>query len=320
MTNPKVSVVVPVYNVEKYLKECLDSILAQTLKEIEIICINDGSTDSSGKILDEYAKKDSRIVVIHKKNSGYGHTMNIGLDRAKGDYIGIVESDDFIEENMFETLYYHIKKDDLDIVRCNYYHYNSSKGQNILNDNNFLPLNKILNPLEDKIVFYQAPAIWVNLVKRSLIKDNQIRFLHTPGASFQDTSFAFKLYSVAKRIKIIDDAMLHYRIDNQGSSVRSLGKVFCVNDEYAEILRFTKEKNIYDDLRYVIPKIKFACYRWNHNRVAIRYRILFISRYWVEMLKDFISGNIKKDLYTKSEYRKLRRILFFPFWYFIKDI
>ena len=121
----KVSVVVPVYNVQKYLKKCLDSIVNQTLKEIEIICVDDGSTDSSGEILDQYAAKDKRVRVIHKKNTGYGNSMNIGFAAATGEYIGIVESDDFAELNMFETLYKVAHKNDLDVVKSSFYFYYS---------------------------------------------------------------------------------------------------------------------------------------------------------------------------------------------------
>ena len=100
---PKVSIVVPVYNVEKYLDECIESIINQSLNDIEIICVNDGSTDSSLEILNNYAQKDKRIIVINKSNSGYGNTMNIGINAAKGEYIGIIESDDFADTKMFEN-------------------------------------------------------------------------------------------------------------------------------------------------------------------------------------------------------------------------
>ena len=101
----KLSVLVPIYNVEQYLPQCLDSLCAQTLKSLEIICINDGSTDASGAILDEYSKNNPNIIVINKKNSGYGDSMNCGLRKAVGEYIGIVESDDFIDPDAFEKLY-----------------------------------------------------------------------------------------------------------------------------------------------------------------------------------------------------------------------
>ena len=102
---PKVSILVPIFNVEKYLRQCLDSIVNQTLKDIEIICINDGSTDSSPAIIDEFAKNDPRIVILTKTNSGYGDSMNQGLKKATGEYIGIVESDDWVDIDMFENLY-----------------------------------------------------------------------------------------------------------------------------------------------------------------------------------------------------------------------
>ena len=97
---PKVSIVVPIYNVEKYLNECVDSILNQSLKDIEEILVDDGSPDNCGKIVDEYAAKDSRVVPVHQKNSGYSVAVNKGIDLAKGEYIGIIESDDFIEPDM----------------------------------------------------------------------------------------------------------------------------------------------------------------------------------------------------------------------------
>ena len=99
---PKVSIIIPTYNVENYLRECMDSVTRQTLKDIEIICINDGSTDGSLEILKEYADKDPRIVLVDKENEGYGVGMNIGLDKASGEYIGIVEPDDFVPLNMYD--------------------------------------------------------------------------------------------------------------------------------------------------------------------------------------------------------------------------
>ena len=114
---PKVSVVIPIYNAENYLRQCLNSIVGQTLRDIEIICVDDGSTDTSLSIIHEYAQKDPRIKVISKPNSGYGHSMNVGLDAATGEYFGIVDSDDYILPEMYETLYYYAHKDDLDVYK-----------------------------------------------------------------------------------------------------------------------------------------------------------------------------------------------------------
>lgn len=118
-----VSILVPIYNVERYLEKCLNSLISQTLKNIEIICINDGSTDNSLAIIKKYAQKDSRIVIINKKNTGYGDSMNQGLKRAKGEYIGIVESDDFVDKKMFEVLYNMALQYKADIVKSSFYQY-----------------------------------------------------------------------------------------------------------------------------------------------------------------------------------------------------
>ena len=111
----KVSIIVPIYNVEQYLVECMESIVHQTLKDIEIICVNDGSTDNSLKIIQDYAQKDNRIVIIDKQNEGYGKGMNDGLDKATGEYVGIVEPDDYVDLHMYEDLYKIAHENDL---RC----------------------------------------------------------------------------------------------------------------------------------------------------------------------------------------------------------
>ncbi len=314
----KISILIPCYNVEKYIKQCLDSVVNQTLKDIEIICINDGSTDSTLDILREYESRDNRIKVISKQNSGYGASMNIGLEAANGEYIGIVESDDFAELDMFEKLYNTAKDNDLDLVRCQYYLYKSSDNSNELFDNTWVPMNKIYCPLDDNTPFLQAPAIWCNLFKKDMIFDNNIRFLETPGASYQDTSFAFKLYACAKRFMMISDAFIHYRVDNENSSVNSVKKMDCVITEYAEIKNFAKEHKIYDKLRFLIPKIKYGCYRWNHERLVRKLKFPFLLKMSKEYLADFLQGNIDKNLFTKKEYKRIFTISFFPLLYIFR--
>ena len=151
---PKVSIIIPTYNVENYLRECMESVTRQTLKDIEIICINDGSTDGSLQILKEYANKDSRIVLVDKKNEGYGVGMNIGLDKATGEYIGIVEPDDFVPLNMYEDLYNAAKENDLDFVKADFYRFTrDSENGNMELIYNHLDAtgenyNQVINPFE----------------------------------------------------------------------------------------------------------------------------------------------------------------------------
>ena len=128
-TKAKVSIVLPIYNAEPYLRECLDSCIHQTLEDIEIICVNDGSTDNSLKIIKEYADKDIRIRYIDKPNAGYGQTMNCGMALASGEYIGIVEPDDFIKLDMYETLYKKAKSENFDIVKSDYCTFDKKSSQ-----------------------------------------------------------------------------------------------------------------------------------------------------------------------------------------------
>ncbi|MBQ6154455.1 glycosyltransferase family 2 protein, partial [bacterium] len=125
----KISVVVPVYQVEQFLPQCLNSILAQTLKELEIIVVDDGSPDNCGHIIDEYAKKDSRIIPIHQDNQGYGSAVNNGIKRAHGQYLAVVESDDFLEPEMYAKLYAKAEKYHADIAKCSFYNFNQDNQQ-----------------------------------------------------------------------------------------------------------------------------------------------------------------------------------------------
>ena len=276
----RVSVLVPIYNVEKFLPECLDSLVNQTLKDIEIICINDGSTDRSPQIIQEYAKKDKRIKVINKKNSGYGDSMNQGLKKAKGEYVGIVESDDFIDLDAFEKLYKIAKKYDCDVVKSNFYEYYGDEKKDKGKSNLFLEqdLGRVLNPRESINIFYQAPCIWAAIYKRSFLEKNEIDFLPTPGASYQDTGFNLKVWSAAKRVYFVDQAFLHYRQDNSNSSVKDSGKIYCVSEEYKSIEEFLRKRGDLEELGPIMVTSKFGAYIWNLRRLSFKAAMKFAKQ------------------------------------------
>ena len=188
---PKVSVIVPVYNVGKYLQQCLDSILVQTLQDIEVICVDDGSTDSSGKILDQYVLEDKRVKALHRKNAGYGAAMNAGLDAAQGEYIGIVESDDCIKAEMYQTLYDAAIKDNLDVVKSDAIYWMESVGY--LKEIHYQWLDNYYDRIlydEDRNIFFDFYMnIWTGIYKKTFLMENKIRFHETPGASYQDNGF-----------------------------------------------------------------------------------------------------------------------------------
>ena len=302
-TNIAVSILVPIYNVEKYLAECLDSILNQTLDNIEIICINDGSTDSSLEILQEYSRKDNRIKIINKENSGYGASMNIGLDAASGEYIGIVEPDDFVKKTMFENLYNLAKNYDAEIVKSDFLQYTTSnkhtrKSGIISKKYADKPLNIFTYP----DLLKMPPSIWSAIYKRELITKNNIRFLETPGASYQDTSFAFITLSLGEKIVLTDKAFLYYRQDNENSSVNSKEKVFLVCGEYDKITDFlnknTKIKKAVNTQKLIK---QYSTYLWNLKRIDDKFKDSFMDVFAETFKKYFDAGEISEKFYKKHD-------------------
>lgn len=301
-STPKVSILVPIFNVEKYLRQCFDSIVNQSLKDIEIICINDGSTDSSPEIIKEYAKNDPRFVVINKTNSGYGDSMNKGLEKASGEYIGIVESDDWVDIDMFENLYNIAVKNNVEVVKSNFYFYsglgNTNKKFQLVNS---VDSEKVINPLETNSVFFPQAAIWTGLYKKSFLSKNAITFLPTPGASYQDTGFNFKVWASAKKAYLTNDAYLHYRIDNDNSSVKSKGKIFAVVDELTDMYRFAKETKHFDQLKPILFQRKYEIYMWNYGRLTSDAAREFISHVSAELKSDKKNGLYDTTLLTRKE-------------------
>lgn len=224
MSTPKVSVIVPVFNVKTYLRECLDSILAQTLTDIEVICGDGGSTDGSLEIIQEYAQKDSRINYITKERSGYGQSMNDCMAMARGEYIGIVESDDAIEPDTYEVLYDLAKKNDLDWIRGDIYYYYSGmpegkqlKRESIIYGGEFY--NTVLNPQTDYRPYKSGLRTWSGIYKTAFLREHDIQHNETPGGSYQDVGFYLKTLYYANRVYFVNKAFYKWRQDNPGSSV-----------------------------------------------------------------------------------------------------
>ena len=209
---PVVSVLIPVYNVEEYLPRCLESIMSQTLKNLEIICVNDGSTDNSGKILEEYAKKDSRIIVVTKENGGLPSARNAGLERASGKYVGFVDSDDYVKPEMYETMVNAAKKDNSEIVICGANIFpESPKADKWLYDT-LSPQAAHYKEYSPEVIFDRGdatPFLWRILAKKSLIDEYDLR-LDENIVLGEDKAFQEKLYSRAKGITVIPDKLYNY--------------------------------------------------------------------------------------------------------------
>jgi len=306
---PKVSILIPIYNAEKYLRQCLNSVVNQTLKDIEIICINDGSIDTSLTIIQEFQAKDSRVKIIDKKNTGYGHSMNLGIIQSTGKYIGIVESDDFAELNMFETLLNIAEKNDIDVVKGNYYQYINGRDYKT----NIIPnvkYNEVFHPYNYPNVFGMQCAIWSAIYKKEFLVNNGICFLETKGASFQDTSFNFKVWACAIKVYLIDNPLIHYRLDNENQSVKSKDKVYCICDEYNEIDSFLNN-NIDKKIKLAPLKnrLKFSSYLWNINRIDSEKSINFRNLMACEFIRELEEGNIDKRCFSDADWDLLMKII-----------
>lgn len=204
---PVLSVLVPIYNTERYLEQALDSLCAQTFKDVEIICINDGSTDSSRDIIQKYLDSDSRFRVIDKPNSGYGASMNRGIAESRGEYIAILEPDDILEPNAFELLVGKAEESGADVIKANYWFYWSVPEERNQLISVIKPemANRILDPQEEPDIYLALPSVWSAIYKRSYLQKNNIRFLETPGASFQDLGFTFKIWAYTRKVYLLEN-------------------------------------------------------------------------------------------------------------------
>lgn len=321
---PKISIIIPVYNVENYLRECLDSVQCQTLEEIEVICVDDGSTDSSGKILDEYSQNDSRFHIIHKINEGYGKAMNIGIGLATAPYIGVVESDDKVAIDMFEKLYFLMEDKKVDLLKTDFYEfYDDGKGNYIeeysplIFDEKFDKLyeNKFnIREHEEALLFHRYT--WNGLFNKEFLWREKILHNETPGASFQDNGFWFQTMIKAKNIYFARKAYYRYRIDNPNSSMYSKTKPFAICAEYDFVKNILSQMGCAGKRYYRwINRIKIVDCIYTIGRVEERYKVPLAER----IKKDFIQaanlGDIDASLYNDIDKKKIFEILANPILY-----
>ena len=323
----KVSIIVPVCNVEEFLSECLDSCINQTLKEIEIICVNDGSSDNSLKILQEYAEKDKRVKVIDKDNAGYGHAMNIGMDMASGEYIGIVESDDFVELDMYEELYNIAASNNLDFIKADFHRFARDKNNNLKKDLIRVAArapddyNKVINPKEDTRVFHLVMQTWSGIYKRDYLIANNIRHNETPGASYQDNGFWFQTFMYAERIYFYNKPFYMNRRDNPNSSVYSKGKVYCMHEEYDHIYEILKENNeLYRLYKYQYSRKKFLNFLFTYNRISDEFKYEYVFSIQKELKEAVKRFEIDWNDFDEKDKNDLKLIFKDPKEFYLNDI
>lgn len=302
---PKVSVVVPIYNVEKYLEECVDSILAQTLKDIEVILVDDGSPDGSPAIVDKYAKQDKRVVAVHRKNGGYSKAVNYGIEIAKGEYIGIIESDDWIEPDMYEKLYESATTYNTDVAKAEFYLYNSTlfnRARNVryVNGWGMVDLDNApdgafhITEWPDLIGFHAS--IWSCIYRSDFIK--KIKLIDTAGASYQDFPFMIEVMTKAKSVSIVKKPMVHWRNDpKQGNSTSQKGKkLLFMPENTANSYNILKNSGYYDELKEAF----FAQAAWANYSFLMCIDKKYQEKYY-DMLVDIFKP-LKTDTHFSFEY------------------
>ena len=230
---PKVSIVVPMYGVEPFLNKCVDSLLAQSLHDIEIILVDDGSPDRCGEIAEEYAIKDNRVKVIHQKNSGLGPARNTGMAAATGEYIGFVDSDDWANNCMFERLYNAAKKNNADIAVGGHCDWREGKvirskrhplaGKTVMDRSEIDEIRRNLygRSIDDKVTEAFPMSVWIAVYRKTLIDNNQLKFKNIIS---EDVIFNISAYKFANKITFTGDTDYCYRNENQTSIMRSFSE------------------------------------------------------------------------------------------------
>ena len=310
MDRIKVSVILPSLNVCEFIRECIESVINQTLRDIEIICVDAGSTDGTLEILREYEKQDERIKVIVSDRKSYGYQMNLGIMAAAGEYIGIVETDDLISTQMYEELYIEAKKNDVDFVKADFYRFTGNGDERYLTkialseDKSYY--GRIIDVEKEPGCLSLNMVTWCGIYKRKFVAENCIVYNETPGASYQDNGFWFQTFIYAHRAMFIDKSYYMLRRDNPASSVYNSGKVYCVCEEF----RFILDILLKDPTRYECFKNYFAyqyyrAFKGTLRRVDCAYRWDVILRFSDEFRKLYEMGMFNRDFFTDVNWKVL---------------
>lgn len=287
----ELSIIVPIYNVEKYLPQCLNSLIEQDFSSLEIILVNDGSTDSSGEICEYYSKLDNRILTIHQSNQGLSAARNKGLSIATGKYVGFVDGDDYIDKNMYKIMYSYIKRYNVDIVTCNFYHlYDSGK---IIKDKTDMSnkiysgtKNVVIEMLNDKVI---RNFVWSKLYKREIFY--KIRF--EENKIYEDILISLPIVEQVNNILYIQNPLYYYRHrDNSISKIKSISRIeSAINNSYLrykQINKKIKDLKIYN----INSMLNRICCEYFENQDYLENNIFFekFSIIIKEILQEYFNN------------------------------
>lgn len=298
----KISLILPSLNVRPYIEECLTSVRAQSLRDIEILCVDAGSTDGTRDIIAAHAAEDGRIRLIYSRLRSVGHQVNLGIEAAQGKYIGIVETDDFIAPAMYASLYAAAEESQAEIVLNDYQAFwDETKSaplgagdrvsggggtRQLLKKSVARPAqyNRLIEPGSEQEVFDNDMSIWTGIYRRDFLLESGIRQQETEGAAYQDQGFWFQCFACAKRILYLQDAEAgyRYRLDNPGSSIHSKRLTYAICEEYAFIREQLQKRGLWEKYRATYKRLQFNRYLWNYLRLGEPEQLAFLQRFQQE--------------------------------------
>jgi glycosyltransferase involved in cell wall biosynthesis len=298
--------------VEKYLRQCLDSLVNQTLKDIEIICINDASPDNSLDILNEYAKRDNRVIVINlKENRKQGGARNAGIQIARGEYIGLVDSDDWVDTTMYENLWNASSNGTIDMVCSDYYTYFENNKQSVFTEN--IPDSILKSPIENlhKYVITNGGRTWTNIIKKYLFFDYQL--LYPENLIYEDNAIGASLYIASKTASKVNKPLYFYRVrESSTSHAKDNFRLFDRLETSVMMLEHTKRLGFYERYPAEID-YSFYCLYYRNTLCGCFFGFSDIQRKYIDLVKEnypkYIISSIYKNEYYRS--RKNYRDVFF---------
>ena len=300
---PKVSIIVPVYNVERYIVRSMDSLVNQTLKDIEIIVVNDGSTDNSKKLIEIYQKKyPNKIKLVDKKNGGLSDARNYGIPHATGEYIAFLDSDDYVELDTYEKMYNKAKEDDSDLVECDFiWEYPDRKK---------VDTGKIYNNKKEMLTYARVVA-WNKLIKRSLIEEHKMEF--PKGLRYEDVEFFYKMVPYYNKVSFVKAPLIHYI--QRSSSISNTQnertkEIFTIMDN---VIKYYKENNLYEEykteLEYTYARLLLCSSLFRITKIKdAKIRKQLLNETWTRLNNEFPNWKkneiLKKDKSAKNFYMK----------------
>lgn len=330
--NTKISIIIPTYNVEKYISQTLNSVVNQTLQEIEIIIVDNNSEDNTLTILENYAEFDNRIKIIkNPKNFKQGYARNQGIEKAKGEYIFFLDGDDYIKINTLEKLYNKITQDNADITICTWNKFNDKNGKIISNEYSKLKNipkefdNKTFNWKDIKTnIFKQTTVPWDKLYKREFLIKNNINF--PAGIFFEDNTFVFEALLKADKISILREDLIYYRFNHKTAVTNTNNQSFMDYLTAINLVEYNLKKlNLFEELKYEFLNHKIITLYWYFMKIKKNYKQEFFTLIQhcfnqIDLKEEEKSLLCNRALFLLNRFTNLSFEKYYPKFYFLDKI